>query len=150
MKKNIITTTLAAAMVATTILTTGISAQAAEAPAAQTQTQPTKIVLSEASKAALKTLFDAKYYAETYPDIVTVLGNDANVLFNHYITSGINEGRDARNHYIYQFNWLFITFFQLLFMTSCGLLKEKAHKNLASPSNIFFQKILVYVRFLFF
>ena len=43
MKKNIITTTLAAAMVTTTILTKGISAQAAEASAAQTQT--TKIVL---------------------------------------------------------------------------------------------------------
>ena len=35
-------------------------------------------------------------------------------------------------------------------MTSCGLLKEKAHKNLALPSNIFFQKILVHVRFLIF
>ncbi|CBK74136.1 hypothetical protein CIY_13280 [Butyrivibrio fibrisolvens 16/4] len=39
---------------------------------------------------------------------------------------------------------------QCLSVTSCGLLKEKAHKNLALPSNIFFQKILVYVWFLFF
>ncbi len=35
-------------------------------------------------------------------------------------------------------------------MTSCGALKEKPHKNLALPGNIFFQKILVYVRFLIF
>ena len=90
MKKNIITTTLAAAMVATTILTTGISAQAAEAPAAQTQ-----VVKQNLNPTVIAKVFDAKYYAEAYPDVVAVLGSDPAVLLNHYVTSGIYEGRDA-------------------------------------------------------
>ncbi|SFH68416.1 hypothetical protein SAMN04487830_10522 [Pseudobutyrivibrio sp. OR37] len=96
MKKNVIKTFLAAAIVATTVLTTGITTQAAEATAAATtETQATKVLLTSDSISALKAVFDAKYYAETYPDIVTVLGNDESVLFNHYITNGIYEGRDA-------------------------------------------------------
>ena len=90
MKKNIITTTLAAAMVATTILTTGISAQAAEASAAQTQ-----VAKQNLNPTVIAKVFDAKYYAEAYPDVVAVLGSDPAVLLNHYVTSGIYEGRDA-------------------------------------------------------
>ena len=95
MKKNIIKTFFATAMVATTILTTGISAQAAEVTEAQTQTTKAEVKLTEASKAALKTVFDAKYYAEQNPDVVAVLGDSEAALFNHYITNGLAEGRDA-------------------------------------------------------
>lgn len=38
-------------------------------------------------------IFDAEYYAQTYPDIVNVLGNDENVLYNHYKNYGQAEGR---------------------------------------------------------
>jgi len=41
------------------------------------------------------TVFDATYYAETYPDVVAVLGTDANALLAHYLTSGVVEGRNA-------------------------------------------------------
>ena len=41
------------------------------------------------------TVFDATYYAETYPDVVAVLGTDVNVLLAHYLTSGVVEGRNA-------------------------------------------------------
>ncbi len=37
--------------------------------------------------------FDASFYAKTYPDVVNVLGSDATVLYNHYVTSGQSEGR---------------------------------------------------------
>ena len=40
-------------------------------------------------------LFDAAYYAEKYPDVVAVYGNDANALYSHYVNHGINEGRNA-------------------------------------------------------
>ena len=96
MKKNIITTTLAAAMVATTILTTGISAHAAEAPAAQTQVAQQKL-----NPTVIAKVFDAKYYAQAYPDVVAVLGSDPAVLLNHYMTSGIYEGRDASASFNY-------------------------------------------------
>lgn len=38
-------------------------------------------------------VFDPDYYAQQNPDVVAVLGTDANVLYQHYLTSGRNEGR---------------------------------------------------------
>ena len=37
--------------------------------------------------------FDAEYYAANNPDVVAALGKDADVLLQHYITSGQYEGR---------------------------------------------------------
>ena len=37
--------------------------------------------------------FDAAYYAKNNPDVVVVLGNDENVLYQHYINYGKKEGR---------------------------------------------------------
>lgn len=42
----------------------------------------------------LYSLFDAAYYAQTNPDVVAVFGNDPALLFTHFVTSGINEGRN--------------------------------------------------------
>lgn len=39
------------------------------------------------------TVFDAEYYAETYPDVKAAFGNDKDALYNHYVTYGRNEGR---------------------------------------------------------
>ena len=38
-------------------------------------------------------LFDAEFYANTYPDVKAALGTDEAVLYNHYVTCGKNEGR---------------------------------------------------------
>ncbi len=43
------------------------------------------------------TVFDAEFYAQTYPDVVAVFGTDANALYQHYVTYGIAEGRLATN-----------------------------------------------------
>ena len=70
---------------------TGLVAHAAEAPAtAQTQT-----VKQNLNATVIAKVFDAKYYAEAYPDVVAVVGSDPAALLNHYVTSGIYEGRDA-------------------------------------------------------
>lgn len=45
------------------------------------------------SAAGLKDVFDAKYYAETNPDLKAIWGYNDKALFNHYITCGLNEGR---------------------------------------------------------
>lgn len=37
--------------------------------------------------------FDANYYANKYPDVVAVVGNDPAALLNHYNTYGAKEGR---------------------------------------------------------
>ncbi len=39
------------------------------------------------------TVFDAEYYAETYPDVKEAFGNDEAALFNHYVQYGKSEGR---------------------------------------------------------
>ena len=40
-------------------------------------------------------VFDAEFYAETYPDVKAVFGNDEAALYNHYIQYGKSEGRLA-------------------------------------------------------
>ena len=39
------------------------------------------------------TVFDAEYYAETYPDVKAAFGNDEAALYNHYVNFGKAEGR---------------------------------------------------------
>lgn len=41
------------------------------------------------------TVFDAEFYAQTYPDVVAVFGTDAGALYQHYLAYGIAEGRLA-------------------------------------------------------
>ncbi|MBR1471331.1 MAG: hypothetical protein IJ600_06780 [Lachnospiraceae bacterium] len=38
-------------------------------------------------------IFDAEYYAAQNPDVVAVLGTDANLLYQHYLLAGKAEGR---------------------------------------------------------
>lgn len=40
-------------------------------------------------------VFDAEFYAATYPDVVAVFGTDENMLYQHYVQYGISEGRMA-------------------------------------------------------
>jgi cytoskeletal protein RodZ len=39
--------------------------------------------------------FDASYYASRYSDLYAAYGNDAKALYKHFVTYGINEGRQA-------------------------------------------------------
>lgn len=38
-------------------------------------------------------VFDPEYYAQQNPDVVAALGTDENILYQHYLTNGKNEGR---------------------------------------------------------
>ena len=44
-------------------------------------------------------LFDADYYASLYPEVASVVGTDYKSLYNHYVNTGIYEGRSARLGY---------------------------------------------------
>ncbi len=50
--------------------------------------------LSDADIAVLRTIFDADFYAERYPDVVKVHGADPEALFTHFCLFGIDEGRE--------------------------------------------------------
>lgn len=43
------------------------------------------------------TIFDAEYYAETYPDVAAAIGTDENALYQHYVAHGRAEGRKPVN-----------------------------------------------------
>lgn len=58
--------------------------------------QPGEAVTSVANtnvNTAAATQFDPAYYAATYPDVATAVGNNAQALLNHYVTCGQKEGR---------------------------------------------------------
>ncbi len=38
-------------------------------------------------------VFDAEFYANTYPDVEAAFGRDTALLYQHYVLQGINEGR---------------------------------------------------------
>ena len=44
-------------------------------------------------------VFDADYYAERYPELKAVYGTDADKLYNHFITLGLEEGRCASPYF---------------------------------------------------
>jgi len=46
-----------------------------------------------ASAATLRDVFDPEYYASKYGDVKETFGQDADALWNHFITCGIAEGR---------------------------------------------------------
>lgn len=58
---------------------------------AQQQQQTQSLLSSEYDNL----IFSAQYYATTYPDLVTIYGYDAQALYNHFMTCGLNEGRQG-------------------------------------------------------
>jgi len=44
-------------------------------------------------------VFDARYYADRYPDLETVYGTDEAKLYTHFVTYGIEEGRCASPYF---------------------------------------------------
>ncbi len=95
MKKRIVMSALAMAMVASTVI--GATSTTAEAKTVK-RTKPTKaaaVKVDTKLNDAVAMVFDAKYYAEQNPDVVKVLGSAPKVLLNHYIKSGMKEGRNA-------------------------------------------------------
>lgn len=65
------------------------SQQSQETQQQQQQTQP--LLSSEYDNL----IFSAQYYATAYPDLVSVFGYDAQALYNHFMTCGLNEGRQG-------------------------------------------------------
>ncbi len=47
----------------------------------------------EFSPATLKELFDANYYLMLYPELRAVYGDNAELLYQHFVTYGLSEGR---------------------------------------------------------
>lgn len=47
----------------------------------------------EANAAELRGIFDAKYYADLYPDLKAAFGDDEQALYLHFLVFGLKEGR---------------------------------------------------------
>ena len=71
----------------------GAQAQGAAAPVVQpAPAAPAQTPVTNAAGAAADG-FDAAYYAAAYPDVRAALGNDATMLYLHYVNFGKAEGR---------------------------------------------------------
>ena len=73
MKKGILSVTLASAFIASSCMTVCAAPQA----------------MPDGG------MFDAQYYAQSNPDVVAVFGADENMLYQHYVLYGKQEGRMA-------------------------------------------------------
>lgn len=51
-------------------------------------------VQAAGKKAGIEDVFDAAYYAESYPDLVAAFGDDEEALLKHFMTFGLAEGRN--------------------------------------------------------
>lgn len=67
--------------------------QAATPGQARSATEVTYGKVTAADSSLIRTLFDVNYYAANNPDATAAYGNDEEKLYNHFITSGIFEGR---------------------------------------------------------
>lgn len=65
-----------------------------EEEATTTETVATTIT-ETTTELSLRSIFSAKYYAEKNPDVVAILGDDEEVLYDHFKKFGISEGRDV-------------------------------------------------------
>ena len=93
MKKKIVMALMATVITASSFGATGLTAQAADVMVPGVTVASTEN--ATAQKVIFDAVFDAEYYASAYPDVVAVVGTDAKALYAHYLTCGINEGRNA-------------------------------------------------------
>lgn len=52
-------------------------------------------VKGKAAENAFRAVFDAEYYYNTYADLQTAVGKDAEALFAHFVNNGMKEGRNG-------------------------------------------------------
>jgi hypothetical protein len=55
--------------------------------------------LTDAQKAAVRTIFDYEYYKEQNPELVALLGDSFEALFSHFCNYGIFEGKTCNNYF---------------------------------------------------
>ncbi|MDC7279571.1 MULTISPECIES: hypothetical protein [Pseudobutyrivibrio] len=97
--KNILALAVCAVLSAATFFGFASAAQAEELTQVKDGTKVTYGTVSAEDQALLKVLFDAGYYAYINPDLYAKYGNDENALFNHFITTGIWEGRQGNQDF---------------------------------------------------
>ncbi len=84
-RRKAIMAALLAVMMVVSSLVPSMGAMAAEPNYANSET--------EAKAPSLRILFSAEYYAQNNPDVYAAFGDDANLLYQHYVNYGIPEGR---------------------------------------------------------
>ncbi|SCZ79982.1 hypothetical protein [Pseudobutyrivibrio xylanivorans] len=97
--KNILALAICTVLSATTFLGFASTAQAEELSQVKDSAKVNYGTVSAEDQALLKVLFDAGYYAYINPDLYAKYGNDEAALFNHFITTGIWEGRQGNQDF---------------------------------------------------
>lgn len=58
-----------------------------------------RAVLSDSDKKTIETMFDSEYYRKNNPDVVAMLGDSKEVLFNHFLRYGLWETRQPNENF---------------------------------------------------
>ena len=93
-------------LIQTAVAIVGAAIFAAAAPMSVAGTLTT--IEAKAAAFDYHAVFDATYYAAAYPDVAAVVGTDAEALYQHYVNSGMLEGRQPSasfNAQIYMSNY---------------------------------------------
>lgn len=53
----------------------------------------------QSDTSAYRSVFDASYYYNTYPDLAQAIGMNKDALFSHFVTFGIKEGRNCSEEF---------------------------------------------------
>lgn len=64
--------------------------------------------LKKGTSVDYSSVFDATYYANRYPDLMTAFGNDESALLQHFIQFGMSEGRQGNSQFdVYSYKNLY-------------------------------------------
>ena len=99
MKKKSVFALMMAMTVIAGISTPATVSQAAGLAQAQDASTVTYRFVSAGEAAYIKQMFDVEFYKAHNPDLVAILGEDENVLFEHFYKCGIFEGRTCNANF---------------------------------------------------
>lgn len=121
--KKVLALMMAMAFVASvaSVGTTSLTVNAQELTQATDASEVSYHYTTDDEKDLLKGLFDLEYYKEQNPELVAVLGDDYDMLFEHFCMCGIYEGRTCN-----------VNFNPSAYASAYGDLKEKYGKNIMS------------------
>lgn len=83
--------------------TTNVSQSTAAPKNYHTMTSRVQLASTVSGGLEYAPIFDVNYYKNRYPDLQKAFGNDYNAYFNHFLTYGMKEGRQASSTFDVQY-----------------------------------------------
>lgn len=99
MKKKSVLALLFAIGMSASVATTSITAEAAGLTQASDASQVDYGTVTDEEKELLRSIFDVEYYKAQNSELLDLVGDDEEALFEHFITCGVFEGRTCNSYF---------------------------------------------------